>query len=86
VGAAWALIGFAAQCFVALIHGDGLEVGIRRALLHYVAWGIAGFLFGVIVERLVEDSFQGFARQREQETATPPANAAPRAPSESAGP
>lgn len=57
VAAAWALIGMACQCFLAFWSGLELVAGLREAILHYVAWGFAGFLAGSMTERLVEEAF-----------------------------
>lgn len=64
MAASWALLGFAAQCFIGLYRHDTFEEAVTRALVHYVAWGCAGFLVGAIFERAVEDSFRNYVRAK----------------------
>jgi hypothetical protein len=58
VASAWALLGFASQCFLAVFKNLNLVEGIERALVHYLAWGIAGFALGTVIERIIESSFR----------------------------
>lgn len=48
LAAAWALIGFSTRISIAF--GTSLSDGIRGALGHYLAWGLAGFVAGFVVE------------------------------------
>lgn len=58
LGAGWALIGFAAQCFLSLVAGEPFASGMKSAMVHYAAWGIAGFLVGAVMEGILEDAFR----------------------------
>lgn len=58
VAAAWALIGFASQCFLAAAQDYGMSRGFEQAMIHYVAWGAAGYLVGTVCQRIIEDSFR----------------------------
>ncbi|MBY0589380.1 hypothetical protein K2X85_19565 [bacterium] len=62
VAAAWALIGFACQCFLGLLHHPDLVTGLQNAMIHYLAWGLTGYFVGTIAERFIEEAF----RQRYQ--------------------
>ena len=65
VAAAWALIGFAGQCFVSIVEGLSLDVGMQRALIAYVVCGIVGFIVGKLVQRAVINVFDNFVQQQE---------------------
>jgi hypothetical protein len=58
VAAAWALIGFACQCFLGLLHHLDLVAGLQNAMIHYLAWGVAGYMVGSIAERFIEEAFR----------------------------
>ncbi|MBX9653810.1 hypothetical protein K2Y11_09365 [bacterium] len=58
IAAAWALLGFAGQCFLAVQRNLSLVDGFQHAIVHYMAWGVAGFLVGTITERIIEESFR----------------------------
>jgi hypothetical protein len=58
VASAWALLGFASQCFLAVLKNLDLVEGFQRALVHYLAWGVAGYLLGSIIERIIEASLR----------------------------
>jgi hypothetical protein len=58
VAAAWALIGFACQCFLAIQHHLDLVAGLQLAMIHYLVWGLAGYLVGSIAERFIEEAFR----------------------------
>lgn len=57
VAAAWALIGLACQCFVALWDGLELVAGLQTAFAVYCISGIAGLLTGALTERFIDESF-----------------------------
>lgn len=58
LAAAWALLGFSSQCLLAVILGLDLVTGLTKAMIHYFAWGLAGWIAGSSVEAIVEDSFR----------------------------
>jgi hypothetical protein len=67
----WALIGFAAQCLLAVVDQRSLADGVQRALFHYLAWGVVGFLVGSVVERVIDESVESYARQQEEDAQPP---------------
>ncbi len=71
VAAAWALIGFACQCFLALGHNLDLVTGLNLAMIHYFAWGLAGYLVGSIAERFIEEAFRQRCLAAESEDVQP---------------
>jgi hypothetical protein len=71
MAAAWALIGFAAQCFLSLYLRDSFVDGMKKALLHYAAWGLAGLLVGSVLEGIIKDTFRNTVDAR-QKSLTPP--------------
>lgn len=73
VAAAWALIGFGCQCFVACWNGLDLVAGLSRATAAYFVCGAAGLLAGFQTERLVERSFRRrFLPTHTQDSASAP--------------
>ena len=70
VAAAWSLLGFAGQCFLAVLKNLDLVEGFEQAIVHYVAWGVAGYLVGMIAERIIEESFRNRFIRTESENVT----------------
>lgn len=68
----WALIGFAAQCLLAVVDRRSLADGVQRALFHYLAWGAIGFLVGSAIERVIDESVERYGRQQEENAAQTP--------------
>lgn len=63
---------------MAALSGFDLVTGLERAMIHYLAWGLAGFFAGDLMERIVEDSFRRrFLQTRTKEQATSPIRAEP---------
>lgn len=58
VAAAWALLGFSSQCVIAAFTNLNLVTGFERAMIHYLVWGLAGFVVGTVCEKIIEDSFR----------------------------
>lgn len=73
VGAAWALIGFAGQCVVALLHRSPVAEGLARALVHYVAFGVGGIVVGTLTEYAIADGVRArVQKEKEAERPAPP--------------
>jgi hypothetical protein len=74
LAAAWALLGFSSQCLLAVILGLDLVTGLTKAMIHYFAWGLAGWIAGSLVERIVEDSFRSryFQLHTDEGASAPP--------------
>lgn len=71
MAAAWALIGFSAQCFLSLYLRDAFVDGMKRALLHYAAWGLTGLLVGSVLEGIIKETFKTSVVAH-QKSLTPP--------------
>lgn len=75
LAAGWALIGLAAQCFIAIAERSSFDEGLIRALVHYAMWGLAGWIVGSVVERAIDESFRRLLdhdrRDAEQSTEVP---------------
>jgi hypothetical protein len=74
IAACWALIGFAVQCVSAVFGGHSFADGLQRALAHYLGWGIAGFIVGTVLERVLETAVRNLQHRAttQQTSETPP--------------
>ncbi|QDU63487.1 hypothetical protein Pan216_43670 [Planctomycetes bacterium Pan216] len=57
LAAIWALIGFATICFQGIYEGRDFASCMRQALLAYVIAGGLGFIVGLVVKQVVEETF-----------------------------
>lgn len=47
---------------------------MRHALVHYATWGIAGFLVGTVVERMIGDAFKNLVEKQQEQPVSSEAN------------